>query len=313
MFNKLFGKILDSSIWLEPTSTRIVWITMLAAMDQDGYAHFSAIENLANRARVANEEARIAVECFLAPDPNSSNPKNEGRRIERVPGGFMVLNAEEHRNLMNQAIQREKTRERVARFRAKNNPKCNDERYTPVSSLLPVLRGNSGNDIQKQSTDTEADMDICTEPKGSLSSGESKSGQADGLTPDAVMVLWNTLADPRCARCRVMTKARVASAKARVKELHDPADWELAIQAMNASDFHMGENARKWIADIDWFLRPGGVVKMREQADIEEQLTPAEIAYNKRAWELANDPELKAGHAAHIADFGDDGFKGLNP
>lgn len=117
MFNKLFTKILDSSIWLEPTTTRIVWITLLAAMDRDGYAHFSAIENLAVRARVTNEEAETAVKCFLEPDVNSANPENEGRRIERVPGGFLILNAEAHREVMNREVQREQTRARVAKFR----------------------------------------------------------------------------------------------------------------------------------------------------------------------------------------------------
>ena len=91
MYNKIFHKILDSSVWLETTPTRIVWITLLAAMDQDGFAHFSAVENLAARARVTLDEAKGAVECFLAPDPNSANPANEGRRIERVPGAAARL------------------------------------------------------------------------------------------------------------------------------------------------------------------------------------------------------------------------------
>ena len=119
MFNKLFTKILDSSIWLEPNATRIVWITLLAAMDETGYAHFSAIENLANRARVTNEEAEVAVRCFLAPDPNSGDPQFKGRRVERVPGGFQILNASKYRSIMNREIQREKTRQRVADWRAK--------------------------------------------------------------------------------------------------------------------------------------------------------------------------------------------------
>jgi hypothetical protein len=41
MYNRLFTKILDSSIWLEADTTRIVWITMLASMDEDGFAPFS--------------------------------------------------------------------------------------------------------------------------------------------------------------------------------------------------------------------------------------------------------------------------------
>ena len=132
MYNKLFGKILDSSIWLEPDPTRIVWITLLAAMDEDGFAHFSALQNLADRAKVSLEAARIAVERFQAPDPDSGNPANEGRRIERVPGGWLILNAEHYRGLFTAAIKREKTRERVARFRSKNK-----ELDAGVTAALP--------------------------------------------------------------------------------------------------------------------------------------------------------------------------------
>lgn len=121
VYNRLFTKILDSSIWLEPCTTRIVWVTLIAAMDEDGYAHFSAIENLACRARVSVKDTQKAIDCFIAPDVNSSNPENEGRRIERVPGGFFILNAPEHRKLLNREISREQVRLRVARHREKQS------------------------------------------------------------------------------------------------------------------------------------------------------------------------------------------------
>lgn len=119
MYNKLFTKILDSSIWLEPVTTRIVWITLLAAMDEDGYAHFSAVENLANRARVTVTECNAAVQALMAPDPNSADPEFDGRRIERVHGGFMILNAVKYRGIFSNATRREQTRLRVKRFREK--------------------------------------------------------------------------------------------------------------------------------------------------------------------------------------------------
>src|SRR5258708_37951521 len=99
MYNRLFTKILDSSIWLENNATRIVWVTLLAAMDEDGVAHFSAMENLSARARVSLEEAEKAVKCFLEPDKNSGDPENDGRRIERIPGGFIILNATKYREI----------------------------------------------------------------------------------------------------------------------------------------------------------------------------------------------------------------------
>lgn len=119
MYNKLFTKILDSSIWLESTPTRIVWLTFIAVMDESGFVQFAAVGNVANRARVSMDEAQHALDVLQQPDPESSDPEHEGRRIERVPGGWMVLNAEKHRALVTRCIQREQTRDRVRRHRLK--------------------------------------------------------------------------------------------------------------------------------------------------------------------------------------------------
>ena len=119
MYNKLFTKILDSSIWLESDSTRIVWLTLLSAMDEDGFAQFASVANLAHRARVAPEACAEAVKCLENPDANSADPDHEGRRIERVNGGWIILNAEKYRLMVTRVIAREQTRERVRRFRAK--------------------------------------------------------------------------------------------------------------------------------------------------------------------------------------------------
>lgn len=119
MYNKLFAKILDSSIWLESDTTRIVWFTLLAAMDQDGFAQFASIPNLAHRARVGMDATEAAVKCLEGTDEHSSDPDNEGRRIEKVPGGWMVLNSEKYQKIVTRQIAREKGRERVAKHRAK--------------------------------------------------------------------------------------------------------------------------------------------------------------------------------------------------
>jgi hypothetical protein len=117
VWNKLFTSILDSSIWLEQPTTRVVWITLIAAMDSDGFAHFSAVQNLANRAVLSLEETEAAVKILEAPDPNSADRELDGRRIERVPGGWQVLNARKHHDKTTRAIAQEQTRKRVARFR----------------------------------------------------------------------------------------------------------------------------------------------------------------------------------------------------
>jgi hypothetical protein len=86
-------------------------------MDETGFCSFAAPANIANRARVSLEETVEALEHLSSPDPNSFDPDNEGRRVEHVPGGWMVLNAGKFREIVTRSDQQQKTRERVRRFR----------------------------------------------------------------------------------------------------------------------------------------------------------------------------------------------------
>jgi len=155
MYNKLFGKILDSSVWLEPTPTRIVWITLIAAMDENGFCSFAAVGNVAGRARVTVEEARTALQHLENPDLESSDPDNEGRRIERVAGGWVVLNATKYREIVSRANAQEKTNERVKRFR-ESKKTCNalvtPEQRTVNASATPSEA------YTEAYTDTEIDI-----------------------------------------------------------------------------------------------------------------------------------------------------------
>lgn len=117
MYNKLFTKILDSSIWLAPDPQRIVWITLIAAMDRYGVCQFACAENLAARARVDVTATKEAILAFESPDPLDPTQEFEGRRIERIPGGWLVLNAEKYRDMVTAAVAAEKTKERVRRHR----------------------------------------------------------------------------------------------------------------------------------------------------------------------------------------------------
>ncbi len=159
VYNRLFTKILDSSIWLEPDSTRIVWVTLLASMNEDGYCHFSALENLASRARVSRTKAQRAIKTFEAPDPNSENLAYEGRRIERVPGGYLVLNAKYYREKFSREIEREQTRIRVQRHREKNS-KCNDAAVTEsLQSVSPASASDSSSESEEKEKKPKSVLD----------------------------------------------------------------------------------------------------------------------------------------------------------
>lgn len=103
-YTKLHASILDSSVWLTDKETRLVWITMLAMADQDGVVNAS-VGGLAHRARVTHEECLAALDVFMKPDPDSRDGTT-GERIERVPGGWLVLNHANYRDI--------RTREQIA-------------------------------------------------------------------------------------------------------------------------------------------------------------------------------------------------------
>lgn len=116
MYNKLFTRILDSSIWLESHPTRIVWITLLASMDEDGFCAFASAGNVARRAGVTIAEAEAAFACLESPDENSFDPDHNGRRVERVPGGWIVLNATKFRDIVSRKESQRINRERQKRY-----------------------------------------------------------------------------------------------------------------------------------------------------------------------------------------------------
>ena len=167
MYNKLFTKILDSSIWLEPDATRIVWITMIAAMDQDGFCQFASVANVAHRAMVPLEAAERAIRALQSPDKNSSDPDHKGRRLERVDGGWMVLNAQKYRELITREISRHKTLERVRKYREKRRKNKAD-----------VTGCNAG----------VTDVNVLVTPSDALALGSERSHErstADGQTESA--------------------------------------------------------------------------------------------------------------------------------
>lgn len=239
MYNKLFGSILDSSIWLESHTTRIVFLTFLAAMDGDGFAKFSAIGNLAARARVTKEEAEEAVKILEAPDPDSASQDHDGRRVERVPGGWMVLNAAKYREIGNKEEERRQTRLRVQAFRnrAKGNvTECNGvECYSALASASEYEYASES-------------------PEG---------GSAEGGLPKEAAI-WNAV-DHKFPKVVAWNQSRQKHLAARRKDAFWVANFEEAVKKAASSPFCNGENAKGWRLTFDWLLeRPGGLAKVIE-------------------------------------------------
>lgn len=136
-------------------------------MDQDGFAQFASIRNLAHRARVSEEDTAAAVAILESPDTESSDPDNDGKRVEKVPGGWMILNSQKYKDLVTAAFARESVRVRVKRHRDKkaNVTLCNVSTVTCNAS----------------ETDAETDTKEEGSPDGSLPSFSTNGESAKGL------------------------------------------------------------------------------------------------------------------------------------
>jgi hypothetical protein len=246
MYNKLFTRILDSSIWLQPTSTRIVWVTFLAAMDEHGFCQFAAVGNVSQRAMVPLKAAQSAIECLEAPDPESSDKSNEGRRIERVPGGWIVLNAEKYQALATRAHVQEQTRDRVKRHRESKRT-CN----------APVTVCNET--VTPSDTDTDTDTDKEKEQEhvaGATALAVTRT------SPDALMRTWNQSVS-RLPKASKMTPERRRHCVSRLQEEPSLTIWRNAFVRLEGSDFACGVGGG-WRADFDFALKPGTLVKVLE-------------------------------------------------
>lgn len=130
-FAKIYQTILRSSIWLEAPTTRIVWITMLVLADKHGFVRAS-VGGLAHQAGVTRDECVAALETLSAPDPDSQTPDNDGRRVERIEGGWVVLNHHKYREMRTE--KQVKSAERSKQYREQNKKPKEDE--APISSKV---------------------------------------------------------------------------------------------------------------------------------------------------------------------------------
>lgn len=118
-YTKLFGSIIASTIWSEDDRTRIVWITMLAMADQHGEVQAS-VPGLAKMASVPLEATEAALAKLSAPDAYSRTKDFDGRRIQAIDGGWLILNHAKYRAKSDVDDRREQARERAARYRARH-------------------------------------------------------------------------------------------------------------------------------------------------------------------------------------------------
>lgn len=144
VYGKIFTQIFDSSIREKP-EVRFTFMDMLVLADIDGVVDMTH-EAIAARTNRPLELIRETIAELEGPDPKSRTPDHQGKRIVRLDNhrdwGWMIVNYERFRKTASEEQRREKTRNRVAKFRSKTHKKeaCN----------APVTPANACNAMQRQ-------------------------------------------------------------------------------------------------------------------------------------------------------------------
>lgn len=95
-----------------------IFITMLALKDREHIVRFSAFA-LGQRAHKTEAEVLEALKILAAPDTRRLEPQPfDGRRIEKVEGGWLILNGKVYEDLMREMSRRAYKRQKEAEYRS---------------------------------------------------------------------------------------------------------------------------------------------------------------------------------------------------
>jgi hypothetical protein len=96
-FTKLDAGIVKSTLWVQPHDVLRAWIALLSQSDAGGFVRIAA-PALAHLCMIPLDRTREILRILESPDPDSRTTSDEGRRIRKVEGGWVLINYASYRN-----------------------------------------------------------------------------------------------------------------------------------------------------------------------------------------------------------------------
>ena len=158
-FTPLFSGIVMSSVWMESKEVKVLWITMLAMKDRNGFVRAVA-PALARTAGLSLEETEAALRVLEAPDPRSSCKEHEGRRVHRMDGGWQVLSHARYQKLMSETFTRSRKTvwERVKRENMRQEAR-REEKLDAINAQKRAKHWSAAPRVAKENTVEGAKID----------------------------------------------------------------------------------------------------------------------------------------------------------
>jgi len=267
-FTKLDAGILQSSIIAEDSDTLKVWIILLASCRPDGIAPISELF-ISGVGHMAMENVTAAMAKLEGPDKFSRSKDNEGRRIRRVEGGFLIINYQYYRSVWHYSHNPESVRKRQLR-----QIKSEEALSAPHPGTSPDKSGQfqDGPDVY-----------------ASVMGNKIESSTLPANVYQDIMRQWNEIAVLHA----LPTISGIRSGSTRIRQINRRiAEYGLDFLAkvkdiISRSPFLIGEAQGKkehpFLLTFDWLICPSNYVKVLEGNYLERDRPAARTGSKK--WE----------------------------
>lgn len=182
-FAKLDIGIVDSTIWCMSHEHLRVWIAMLAKADASGLVRVAA-PMMAHLCLIDLDRFLQIASDLCAPDEYSRTPDNDGRRLESVNGGWIVLN---YRLYRDSGTRSASNAERQAKYRARHQSgthlDSNEKRNKRNKSNA---RNKSNNLLPEAEAEAEAEKKLTNVSKEKLPCNEIAQEVIPIVEPDCL-------------------------------------------------------------------------------------------------------------------------------
>lgn len=181
----LWNMIVDSSVWEEDDATCKVFVTLLALKDPDHVVRLTAYQ-IGKKANKPEAEVLKALKILSSPDRRRIEPQeHEGRRIERVEDGWLVLAGQKYQEMVQEMIrQRQQAqwqREQRMIERAIATGEGLDPRMlTPAMKVRYEKAKAKGKDVVRKKVEHEGEVEGRTEGVGEALKQADEEARADG-------------------------------------------------------------------------------------------------------------------------------------
>ena len=161
----IWNTLVDSSIWEEDDAVCKIFITLLALKDVDQVVRLTAYQ-IAKKANKTEGEAIRCLKVLASPDKKRIEKQpHDGRRIERVEDGYLVLNGQKFQDMVQDMRRKRQQAQWQREQRMIERAVMNGEGLNPAD-LTPALKARYDRAREKWRKKVQKKVDLDGEIAG---------------------------------------------------------------------------------------------------------------------------------------------------